>query len=565
MSDPSHPSGQSTSSIAKETLIALGKRKLPATPTNYAQMYQQIASGLGIHAMTAHEAILLLTARLKDRQLADQLNEAADAEDWRSVSVALEQALKKVQPSAAENKTAPAPEPAGSSTVTVIAASDAVMPTSTSAAEDSARTIDLLNWIDLFVRQIKTAQHLFTLTQYSELLNILKMDANASDLRLRLNEWLKAWSESRLATAQPTPGIESAASLESSHFDPTASKFGTHADHDVADPRVLERLSELMQLLLLNIIEIVPESDVVQEQVTKIDDLLSKRLTLGRLDEIERAIRSMVVRGGIVRHGLEEAKEAIKSAVGKLIQRLASMSDATEGYTEKLTKHARHIAEASNMTSLSYQINDLLEDTEMLSSEMIKARSDFAEAQKNTQVLEQRTRQLEQEIAKLQKRVHTDPLTDTLDRRSMEEVYAEEIIRADRAGRALCLALIDIDDIKKLNQEHGNAITTEALKHLLEVISRMTRPTDSVARYGESKMAILLVGAKRDDAVMVMTRLIRELTKSFFMGNDQHVLLTFSCGVSQIDPKVGFGDAMDHAEAALKHALETGKNQVIGG
>jgi diguanylate cyclase len=94
------------------------------------------------------------------------------------------------------------------------------------------------------------------------------------------------------------------------------------------------------------------------------------------------------------------------------------------------------------------------------------------------------------------------------------------------------------------------------------VIKSTVRPTDIVCRYGGEEFVILLPETLLDEAVRVMTRVQRELTKRIFLHNHERVLITFSAGVAQR----AFGESQEEliarADKALYHAKEAGKNRV---
>jgi diguanylate cyclase len=87
-----------------------------------------------------------------------------------------------------------------------------------------------------------------------------------------------------------------------------------------------------------------------------------------------------------------------------------------------------------------------------------------------------------------------------------------------------------------------------------------------MARYGGEEFVVLLPDTDASGAEAVMRRLQRELTKHFFLHHNERLLITFSAGVSLVDP----GDdsivsAIERADAALYRAKHQGKNRVAIG
>jgi diguanylate cyclase (GGDEF)-like protein/PAS domain S-box-containing protein len=116
---------------------------------------------------------------------------------------------------------------------------------------------------------------------------------------------------------------------------------------------------------------------------------------------------------------------------------------------------------------------------------------------------EQLRQQLE-EIEKLQKILHEqaiqDPLTGLYNRRYMEEALKQEIARASRENRLFSIVMIDMDNLKTLNDLHGHTIGDQALKKLGKLIKDMTRTEDIVCRYGGDEFLIILHNTNEEQA-----------------------------------------------------------------
>ena len=89
------------------------------------------------------------------------------------------------------------------------------------------------------------------------------------------------------------------------------------------------------------------------------------------------------------------------------------------------------------------------------------------------------------------------------------------------------------------------------------------RPTDVVCRYGGEEFVVLLPGSRLEDAVTAMTRLQRELTKRFFLRDNQRILLTFSAGVAERSMRETRDETIGRADGAMYVAKRSGKNRVV--
>ncbi len=110
-----------------------------------------------------------------------------------------------------------------------------------------------------------------------------------------------------------------------------------------------------------------------------------------------------------------------------------------------------------------------------------------------------------------------------------------------------------------------NQAGDRALVHLAQVVRQLLRPTDSLARYGGEEFLILLPNTGLDEAIKVMQRVQRELTRQFFMHENQRVLITFSAGVVELAPGEDREGVIARADAAMYRAKVSGRNRVERG
>jgi len=143
------------------------------------------------------------------------------------------------------------------------------------------------------------------------------------------------------------------------------------------------------------------------------------------------------------------------------------------------------------------------------------------------------------------------------------EAMEREIARSRRLGSPLCLALLDIDNFKSINDRLGHTAGDAALVHLAQVTREVMRPQDLLARYGGEEFVIVLPDTTQAQGVEAMKRLQRELTTHFFLHNNEKILITFSAGVAELDAQESGNDAIRRADQAMYLAKRAGKNRVL--
>jgi diguanylate cyclase len=239
------------------------------------------------------------------------------------------------------------------------------------------------------------------------------------------------------------------------------------------------------------------------------------------------------------------------------------MSEHTDDYHQKLGVFSEKLENTHDIASIAEVIRDLVRETRAMKDTTEKSRSALSQAREHVKEAELRIRQMERELDQLGERVREDQLTRTLNRMGLDEAFKREAGRADRQGTAMSVALLDIDNFKHLNDSFGHKAGDQALMHIVGVIREQLRPGDALARYGGEEFVILLPDSGLPEATEVMTRLQRELTKKFFLHNNERLLITFSCGVTQRRPGEDLDAPIDRADRALYQAKRAGKNRVV--
>lgn len=191
-----------------------------------------------------------------------------------------------------------------------------------------------------------------------------------------------------------------------------------------------------------------------------------------------------------------------------------------------------------------------------------RTRDELERTRQELQQRAERVRHLEHELEVTANLVKVDPLTNVLNRRGMNDAYAVEEARCTRSGSPLCVGLIDIDNFKHLNDRLGHQAGDGALQHLAAIMRGTVRPSDVVARLGGEEFVLLLPETPLDEAEKVMSRVQRELTKRFYLHNNERVLITFSAGVALGRLGENRDEHIARADAAMYEAKANGKNRV---
>jgi len=157
----------------------------------------------------------------------------------------------------------------------------------------------------------------------------------------------------------------------------------------------------------------------------------------------------------------------------------------------------------------------------------------------------------------------TDPLTGLSTRRVLEEVLKAEYARAIRYHHHFSVAIVDLDNLKQINDNAGHAAGDKTLRKLADIMRLNIRTTDIlIARYGGDEFVLLIPETKLGEATILLERLRRQVSDTS-IPNVGH--MTISCGAAEWS-----GSAEDmpenilqRADAALYAAKNSGRNRVI--
>jgi diguanylate cyclase (GGDEF)-like protein len=158
-----------------------------------------------------------------------------------------------------------------------------------------------------------------------------------------------------------------------------------------------------------------------------------------------------------------------------------------------------------------------------------------------------------------------DELTGVLNRRFGIRRLNEEFERSKRHSLPLSVAMIDIDDFKKINDAYGHQCGDLVLKTLAELITQNIRVSDFVIRYGGEEFLVVIPGASSLDAMRLMDRLLNIVATFTVHYGGHEIHFTFSGGIATYPAEniKELSTLIQKADEALYQAKRTGKNQVI--
>ena len=227
-------------------------------------------------------------------------------------------------------------------------------------------------------------------------------------------------------------------------------------------------------------------------------------------------------------------------------------------YRNRINALAERIRGTNDISAIIAMLNQALAETRRLRSkdhELAAAERKVAEATRNIEAMRN-------ELEQVKAMLHQDPLTGTLNRRGIDEAFRQEASRCDRHDVRMCVAIIDLDNFKSINDTLGHQSGDNVLVHVADVVRATLRPTDRIGRFGGEEFLILLPETALKESAGVLARIKRELAASPLIEKELPLKITFSGGIAERGDREPLDTLLARADAALYQAKRAGKNRI---
>lgn len=279
-----------------------------------------------------------------------------------------------------------------------------------------------------------------------------------------------------------------------------------------------------------------------------------------------------------IRHYLNRLIGQLSVLYGHLqfTQREQSLSCAE---AENLNKDIKQHAE--EMHSEIESINDLDQLKSSIDAHMVKIQTSLKEhmvselqrkeaTEERVKELKDRLQNMENETLNLKEKLnqehnnaHRDILTGIANRLSYEEQIKKEFARSKRYQQPLTMAVIDIDNFKKINDRFGHKAGDKVLKAVATVCKENIRDSDFLARYGGEEFILLLPETDLEETGIAVENLRRVVENCNFYHQSQTVLVTISVGFAEFRPDDDVDSVFHRADMALYTAKSAGRNRCV--
>ena len=167
-------------------------------------------------------------------------------------------------------------------------------------------------------------------------------------------------------------------------------------------------------------------------------------------------------------------------------------------------------------------------------------------------------------MEQLRQAIKFDPLTHLYNRSHIESILHDEALRHNRTGVGFCIALIDIDHFKNINDQLGHQVGDTVLKRFASCSKELIRETDTLGRWGGEEFILVVPDTNGGpEGLRATERLRQHISQQALCDVDTSHNITFSAGVAIHQRGESIQSLLDRADSALYAAKEQGRNRSV--
>lgn len=210
---------------------------------------------------------------------------------------------------------------------------------------------------------------------------------------------------------------------------------------------------------------------------------------------------------------------------------------------------------------LERKVEERTREIEAQKQSLVELSESLREASAQKELL---LRELQRKTDELDRQTKEDSLTGLYNRRFMDERLAEEFRRAERFGHPVSIAMLDIDDFKRINDNFSHMLADDVLRVVAKILKSQCRGIDVISRYGGDEFLLCFPETPAESAVKVCEKIRRAVEQFDWTTMDPGLSVTTSIGVAGLEPGSGEKQTLMAADAKLYEAKRSGRNLVCG-
>ncbi len=255
-----------------------------------------------------------------------------------------------------------------------------------------------------------------------------------------------------------------------------------------------------------------------------------------------------------------ESFEKINSNLHRLITQTAfsvsTTSEKASAASDSFNVKLNELKTAENEPNLKSILVEIILETTQIAEASKALKSQLDDTTKEME-------QLRNELTHVREVANTDGLTGLLNRLAFDKVLDKLV--ENTTSKNACLALLDIDHFKRVNDSFGHLIGDKVIKFLASILKKHAAEHHHVARYGGEEMAVIMPDTTLAEAFYLIEQIRKVLDKSQLKHKGEETIgkVTVSAGISSLKAVDTTYTFIERADNALYRAKETGRNKVV--
>ena len=293
------------------------------------------------------------------------------------------------------------------------------------------------------------------------------------------------------------------------------------------------------------------------------DELLNVCLTLLRLI-VKDSMQEAIISGKVIQslhHSLSSLHQGLNKSIDQAHCTFAVQQDDNLAMRKELIKLENDVARSDSFSALKTQTQQQLK--QVGSALEKREENDRLAQQALSGQLESKTRYYRNRLAKQVATSQTDPLTQLPNRQAYNEHLRKLLDNRNINEQSLCLAVVDIDHFKSINDRFGHSAGDKTLQVIGKQLSKALDDNDFIARWGGEEFVLILPGLNAKSLKQKLERLRTRLTELPFKFKQDRLTITASFGGTCFSHGEDPDAVFERADSLLYQAKRAGRNCVV--
>ncbi len=287
--------------------------------------------------------------------------------------------------------------------------------------------------------------------------------------------------------------------------------------------------------------------DLKTERDTAESFLLALNQTLSK---VQHAVKNTLVANNESQKVHKELNDQLQQQIDDMtnvVEKAASLTDVKGDIQDKLQLIANTI---ESKTQLEVENQKILKAQLQTMAEQIDS-------------LEQQSQYFEARLKEQQRKNKQDALTKLNNRAAFDEHFAKEMVRFHQNKFDLAIAVIDIDNFKRINDTYGHTTGDKTLQVIAKTMQNLQSKHVFTARYGGEEFVIIFSKTAKTELIKSLEWLRIKIASLPFKFKQDRVTITLSIGATHVHVDDNIHQAFERADKGLYQAKNSGKNKVV--